>query len=124
MAKGRTPTYRVAGLEPLGGKSRRWRDVSTGETISYNAGRARVVSFSASHRTKTARFERELVQTKDVDAARKKSGLSKRGLDAYRKVSSAKQGWALAHSSRIEAAGDLTRAASSAHTHSLISRAT
>jgi hypothetical protein len=83
MAKGRTPTYRVAGLEPLGGKSRRWRDVRTGETLSYNQGRARVASFSASHRTKTARFERALAQTKDVDAARKQSGLSKRGLDAY-----------------------------------------
>jgi hypothetical protein len=84
MAKGRTPTYRVAGLEPLGGKSRRWRDVRTGETISYNAGRARVASFSASHRTKVVRFERALAQAKDVDAARKNSGLSKRGLDAYR----------------------------------------
>jgi hypothetical protein len=84
MANGRTATYRIAGLEPLGGKSRRWRDVHTGETISYNAGRARVASFSASHRSKTARFERALAQTKDVDAARKQSGLSKRGLDAYR----------------------------------------
>jgi hypothetical protein len=85
VGKSRTPVYRVAGLEPLGGKSRRWRDVHTGETISYNAGRARVASFSASHRTKTGRFERALAQTKDVDAARKQSGLSKRGLDAYRK---------------------------------------
>ena len=85
MPKGRTPTYRVAGLEPLGGKSRRWRDVRTGETLSYNQGRVRVASFSTSHRTKTARFERALAQTKDVDAARKQSGLSKRGLDAYRR---------------------------------------
>jgi hypothetical protein len=85
MSKSRTPTYRVAGLEPLGGKSRRWRDVRTGETLSYNQGRARVASFSTGHRTKTARFERALAQTKDVDAARKQSGLSKRGLDAYRR---------------------------------------
>ena len=35
----RTPHYRLAGLEPMGGKSRRWRDVRTGETLSYNAGR-------------------------------------------------------------------------------------
>jgi hypothetical protein len=83
MPKGRAPTYRVAGLEPLGGKSRRWRDVRTGETLSYNQGRARVAAFSTSHRTKTARFERALAQTKDVDVARKQSGLSKRGLDAY-----------------------------------------
>jgi hypothetical protein len=91
MSKTRTPTYRVAGLEPLGGKSRRWRDVHTGETISYNAGRARVASFSASHRTKTLRFERALAQTKDV-AARKQSGLSERGFNAYRQRSPAKRG--------------------------------
>jgi hypothetical protein len=85
MARGRTPIYRVAGLEPLDGKSRRWRDVHTGETLSYNQGRARVAAFSASLGSKTARFERALAQTKDVDAARKQSGLSKRGLDAYRR---------------------------------------
>jgi hypothetical protein len=73
MSKGRTPTYRIAGLQPLGDKSRRWRDVRTGETLSYNQGRARVASFSTTHRTKTARFERALAQTKDVDAARKQS---------------------------------------------------
>jgi hypothetical protein len=73
MSKGRTPTYRIAGLQPLGDKSRRWRDVRTGETLSYNQGRARVASFSTTHRTKTAGFERALAQTKDVDAARKQS---------------------------------------------------
>ena len=59
MAKGR-PTLlpHLLALSRTNGKSRRWRDVHTGETISYNAGRARVASFSASHRTKTARFER------------------------------------------------------------------
>ena len=37
----RSTLYRQAGLEPLGGKSRRWRDLRTGETIPITrAGRS------------------------------------------------------------------------------------
>ncbi len=81
----RTPHYRLAGLEPLGGKSRRWRDVRTGETLSYNAGRRRVQALSAGHRGSVAQFERALARTSNVERARRDAGLSKRGLDAYRK---------------------------------------
>lgn len=87
MAKARshTPHYRLAGLEPLGGRSRRWRDVRTGETLSYNAGRRRVEALSAGHRDSVAQFERTLARTSDVEHARREAGLSRRGLDAYRK---------------------------------------
>jgi hypothetical protein len=84
-ARSQTPHYRLAGLEPLGGRSRRWRDVRTGETLSYNAGRRRLEALSASHRGSVAQFERALARTKDVEHARREAGLSKRGLDAYRK---------------------------------------
>jgi hypothetical protein len=84
MAK-RTPHYRLAGLEPLGGKSRRWHDVRTGETLSYNAGRRLIQALSAPHRGGVAQFERALARTGNVEQARREAGLSKRGLDAYRK---------------------------------------
>jgi hypothetical protein len=80
-----TPHYRLAGLQPLGGRSRRWRDVRTGETLSYNAGRRRVEALSAGHRNSVAQFERALARTRDVEQARREAGLSTRGLDAYRK---------------------------------------
>ena len=81
----RTPHYRLAGLEPLSGKSRRWRDVRTGETLSYNAGRRRIQALSAGHRGSVAQFERALARTSNVERARRDAGLSKRGLDAYRR---------------------------------------
>jgi hypothetical protein len=81
----RTPHYRLAGLEPLGGKSRRWRDTRTGETLSYNAGRRSIQALSAGHRGSVSKFERALARTRDVEQARREAGLSKRGLDAYRK---------------------------------------
>jgi hypothetical protein len=81
----RTPHYRLAGLEPLGGKSRRWRDVRTGETLSYNAGLRRIQALSAGHRGSVAQFERALARTRSVEQARREAGLSNRGLDAYRK---------------------------------------
>jgi len=84
-AHSRTPHYRLAGLEPLGGRSRRWRDVRTGETLSYNAGRQRVQAFSAGHRGSVVQFERALARTRDIEQARREAGLSRRGLDAYRK---------------------------------------
>jgi hypothetical protein len=84
-ARSRTPHYRLAGLEPLDGKSRRWRDVRTGETLSYNAGRQRVQALSGGHRGSVAQFEGALARTRDVEQARREAGLSKRGLDAYRK---------------------------------------
>jgi hypothetical protein len=81
----RTPHYRLAGLEPLGGRSRRWRDTRTGEILSYNAGRRLIQALSAGHRGRVTQFERALARTKNVERARRDSGLSKRGLDAYRK---------------------------------------
>jgi hypothetical protein len=84
-ARSHTPHYRLAGLEPLGGRSRRWRDIRTGETLSYNAGRRRVEALSAGHRDSVAQFERALARTRDVEQARREAGFSKRGLDAYRK---------------------------------------
>jgi hypothetical protein len=93
-AGSRTPHYRLAGLEPLGGQSRRWRDVRTGETLSYNAGRRRVEALSAGHRGGVAQFERTLARTRDVEQARRQAGLSKRGLDAYRRsfITSGREG--------------------------------
>jgi hypothetical protein len=90
----RTPHYRLAGLEPLSGKSRRWRDVRTGETLSYNAGRRRIQALSTGHRGSVAQFERALVRTSNVEQARRDAGLSKRGLDVYRKsfVASGREG--------------------------------
>jgi hypothetical protein len=90
----RTPHYRLAGLEPLCGKSRRWRDTRTGETLSYNAGRRRVQALSAGHRGRVTQFERALARTKNVEQARRVSGLSKRGLEGYRKtfVASGREG--------------------------------
>ena len=78
----------------MGGKSRRWRDVRTGETLSYNAGRRRIQALSAGHRGSVAQFERALARTRNVDQARREAGLSKRGLDAYRKsfVASGREG--------------------------------
>jgi hypothetical protein len=84
-ARSRTPHYRLAGLEQLGGKSRRWRDTRTRETLSYNAGRRRVQALSAGHRGRVTQFERALARTRNVEQARREAGLSKRGLDAYRK---------------------------------------
>jgi hypothetical protein len=81
----RTPHYRLAGLEPLGGKSRRWRDARTGEILSYNAGRRLIQALSVGHRGRVTQFERALARTKNVEQARRDSGMSKRGLDAYRK---------------------------------------
>jgi hypothetical protein len=93
-ARSRTPHYRLAGLEPLGGKSRRWRDVRTGEMLSYNAGRRRVESLSAGRHGSVVRFERALAGTRNVEQARREAGLSKRGLDAYRKsfITSGREG--------------------------------
>jgi hypothetical protein len=78
----------------LGGKSRRWRDTRTGETLSYNAGRQRVQAFSSRHRGSVAQFERALARTRDVEQARRQARLSKRGLVAYRKsfVASGREG--------------------------------
>jgi hypothetical protein len=90
----RTPHYRLAGLEPLGGRSRRWRDTRTGEILSYNAGRRLIQVLSAGHRGRVTQFERALARTRNVEQARRDSDLSKRGLDVYRKsfVASGREG--------------------------------
>ena len=84
MARRPRPQYRVAGLEPVGGKSRRWRVVSTGKEISYNGGRKIIQSQSAGHASAVSRFERALAHTNNVETAQREAGMSKRGLAAYR----------------------------------------
>jgi hypothetical protein len=79
------PLYAEAGLRSVrGAKGRPWEVVSTGERISYNKGRARIAALSDRQRSKVSLFERALGRTKNVDEARRESGLSQRGLAAYR----------------------------------------
>lgn len=76
--------YRIAGLEFLGGKARRYRVVSTGETISNNAALKRIQNVTGSRASASAKFEQALVRTNDVERARREAGMSKRGLASYR----------------------------------------
>jgi hypothetical protein len=87
MARRSTPTLSSkAGLRLLRGeKGRPWEVIATGERISYNKGRARVAAVSERQRDKFSLFERVLGRTKNVAKAQRESGLSQRGLVAYRK---------------------------------------
>ena len=81
----RAPKYAEAGLRPLyQAKGRPWVVVATGEHISYNKGRERIAALSDRQRSKVSQFERALGRTKNVEEARRESGLSKRGLNVYR----------------------------------------
>ncbi len=82
--RSRTPAYRVAGLEKLGGSSRQWRVIKTGKVISYNAGRQRIQAFSAGHSSAVAKFEQALAHGRDPESARREAGMSKRSFDTYR----------------------------------------
>ena len=80
--------YQLAGLEKIPGTARRWRDILTGEELSYNAGRARIQALSGGFRSQIEHFERELAQLGErenaLGTARQRSGLSQRGVRTYR----------------------------------------
>ena len=73
-----------AGLGKPIGKSRRYPIIGTNETVSYNEARKRIAALSDRHRNKVSLFERALGRSKNVEEARRESGLSQRGLTAYR----------------------------------------
>lgn len=84
----KTAAYRLASLEKIPGSARRWRDLLTGDELSYNAGRARIQALSGNFQSQVERFERELAQLGEqenaVKTARQRSGLSNRGVRTYR----------------------------------------
>ena len=84
----KTAAYRLAGLEKIPGSARRWRDLLTGDELSYNAGRARIQALSGGFQTQVECFECELAQLGErenaVGTARQRSGLSQRGVRTYR----------------------------------------
>jgi hypothetical protein len=76
---------RSLGYELLPGKSRRYRDVQTGNTISYNAFRRLASVRSSSAASKVERFEQILARSNDLDLARRESALSGREFGQYRR---------------------------------------
>jgi hypothetical protein len=74
-----------AGLGKPIGKARRYPVNGSNETISYNEARRRIAALSDRQRNKVSLFERALGRTKNVETARRESGLSQRGLASYRK---------------------------------------
>jgi hypothetical protein len=80
----RTSLREQAGLGKPIGKSRRYPIIGTNETVSYNEGRKRIDALSDRQRNKVSLFERALGRTKNVEEARRESGLSQRGLNTYR----------------------------------------
>ena len=82
----RLPTQaRSLGYELLSGKARRYRNVQTGETISYNAFRRLANARSSSTTSKVHLFERVLARSNDLQLARRESGLSGREFEQYRR---------------------------------------
>jgi hypothetical protein len=80
-----------AGLFPLGGTSRRFGAISTGETISERQGKRRIAEISPAQRAKERKFKRTLKQTGSVEKARQESGLSKRGFERVRAKTAVKK---------------------------------
>jgi hypothetical protein len=76
---------RRLGYELLSGKARRYRNVRTGETISYNAFRRLANARSSSTASKVKRFEEVLARSNDLELARRESGLSGREFEQYRR---------------------------------------
>jgi hypothetical protein len=72
------------GYEPLLGKARRYRNVQTGDTISYNVFRRLANTRSSSTASKVTRFEEVLARSNDLELARRESGLSGREFEQYR----------------------------------------
>ena len=84
MARGKS-LREQAGLGKPVGKARRYPVIGTHETISYNEARRRIAALSDRQRSKVSLFERALGRTKNIDEARRESGLSQRGLAVYRR---------------------------------------
>jgi hypothetical protein len=81
----RTSLREQAGLGKPIGKARRYPVIGSNETISYNEARRRIAALSDRQRDKVSLFERALGRAKNVEQARRESGLSQRGLTTYRK---------------------------------------
>jgi hypothetical protein len=83
----RRPTQAASlGFQGPSGKARRYRDVRTGETVSYNAFRKLVNARSSNADLKVQRFEQVLAQSNNLDLARRESGLSGRQFEQYRRT--------------------------------------
>lgn len=76
---------RALGYERLPGKGRRYRNVQTGETISYNAFRRLATVRSSSTASKVQRFEQVLARSNNLELARRESGVSGREFEQYRR---------------------------------------
>jgi hypothetical protein len=72
------------GYKLLPGKSRRYQNVRTGETISYNAFRRLANARSSSAASKVHLFEQVLARSNDLELARRESRLSGREFEQYR----------------------------------------
>jgi hypothetical protein len=82
----RRPTQpRSLGYELLPGKARRYRNVQTGDTISYNAFRSLANARSSRSDIKLQRFEQALAGSNDLKWARRESRLSGREFEQYRR---------------------------------------
>jgi len=75
----------LLGFEGPFGKARRYRNLRTGETISYNAFRRLAAGRSMSTASKVQLFEQVLGRTNDLELARRESGISGREFGEYRR---------------------------------------
>jgi hypothetical protein len=75
----------VLGFEGPFGKARRYRNVRTGETISYNAFRKLANVGSAGTSSKVRLFEQILARSNNLELGRSESGLSGRQFEQYRR---------------------------------------
>jgi len=73
------------GFEGPSGKARRYRDVQTGETISYNAFRRLASGRSSSTIFKVQKFEQLLAGSNNLELALRESDLSGREFEQYRR---------------------------------------
>ncbi len=73
------------GFEGPLGKARRYRNIRTGETVSYNAFRRLANASSSNATSKVHRFEQVLARSNDLQLARRESGLSGREFEQYRR---------------------------------------
>jgi hypothetical protein len=77
---------RSLGFEGPIGKARRYQNVQTGDTISYNAFRRLANARSSSAAAKVHLFEQVLARSNDLQLARRESGLSGREFEQYRRT--------------------------------------
>jgi hypothetical protein len=82
---------RQAGLFPLGGSSKRFGVLKTGEVISERQARKRTAEVNPAQRKKERVFKRTLKRTGNVEKARQKSGLSNRGFERVRTKTAVKK---------------------------------